>query len=83
MYSDASNLEKFFDEQLEKWLPEYAYEMFEDEDDAPPAKKNRQYWLRVVGISRIRFSMVIMSGEFRIFLIMSRAYLYCNIIYYV
>lgn len=43
VYSDASNLEKFFDEQLEKWLPEYAYEMFEDEDDAPPAKKNRQY----------------------------------------
>nr|XP_022912734.1 transcription intermediary factor 1-alpha isoform X2 [Onthophagus taurus] len=39
IYNDAKTLEKFFDEQLEKWLPEYAYETFEDEDLHRPNKK--------------------------------------------
>ncbi|KAI4463544.1 transcription intermediary factor [Holotrichia oblita] len=42
IYSDAKTLEKFFDEQLEKWLPEYAYETFDDEDLHPPSKKYRR-----------------------------------------
>ncbi|XP_056629753.1 E3 ubiquitin-protein ligase TRIM33-like [Diorhabda sublineata] len=42
VYMDAKTLEKFFDEQLEKFLPEYAYEMFEDEDSQPPTKKFRR-----------------------------------------
>lgn len=42
VYSDAKTLEKFFDEQLEKFLPEYAYEQFEDEELPPPAKKYKR-----------------------------------------
>lgn len=45
MFKDAKTLEAFFDQQLEKWLPAWAYEMpldEEDEDDdnmIPPSKK--------------------------------------------
>lgn len=42
IYTDAKTLEKFFDEQLEKWLPEYAYETFDDDDLHPPNKKYRR-----------------------------------------
>lgn len=42
VYQDAKTLEKFFDEQLEKFLPEYAYETFEEENGAPPLKKLRK-----------------------------------------
>ncbi|XP_044748323.1 transcription intermediary factor 1-alpha-like isoform X2 [Coccinella septempunctata] len=42
VYQDAKTLEKFFDEQLEKFLPEYAYENFEDDAGAPPIKKVRR-----------------------------------------
>lgn len=42
MYVDAKALEKFFDEQLEKFLPEYAYENFDDDDIRPPNKKFRR-----------------------------------------
>ncbi|XP_044253927.1 E3 ubiquitin-protein ligase TRIM33 isoform X2 [Tribolium madens] len=43
VYADAKVLEKFFDEQLEKFLPEYAYEHFDDDDDIqPPNKKYRR-----------------------------------------
>lgn len=40
MYNDAKMLEKFFDEQLHKFLPEYANE--EDDDVQPPCKKYRR-----------------------------------------
>jgi tripartite motif-containing protein 33 len=42
VYADAKTLEKFFDEQLEKFLPEYAYEHFDDDDIQPPSKKYRR-----------------------------------------
>ncbi|XP_060532404.1 E3 ubiquitin-protein ligase TRIM33 isoform X2 [Cylas formicarius] len=43
VYSDAKTLEKFFDEQLEKFLPEYAYETFDEDDEVhPPSKKYRR-----------------------------------------
>ncbi|CAH0560944.1 unnamed protein product [Brassicogethes aeneus] len=44
VYNEAKALEKFFDEQLEKFLPEYAYETFDDEDEVgqPPNKKYRR-----------------------------------------
>ncbi|KAJ8913021.1 hypothetical protein NQ315_002036, partial [Exocentrus adspersus] len=42
VYSDAKFLEQFFDEQLEKFLPEYAYENFEEDDIRPPNKKYRR-----------------------------------------
>ncbi|KAJ8966872.1 hypothetical protein NQ314_003266 [Rhamnusium bicolor] len=42
IYIDAKTLEKFFDEQLEKFLPEYAYENFEDDDIQPPNRKYRR-----------------------------------------
>lgn len=43
MYSDAKALEKFFDEQLIKFLPEYAYEIFDNDDDVqPPNKKYKR-----------------------------------------
>ena len=42
VYADAKTLEKFFDEQLEKFLPEYAYEHFDDDDIQPPTKKYRR-----------------------------------------
>ncbi|CAH1978376.1 unnamed protein product [Acanthoscelides obtectus] len=47
VYQDAKTLEKFFDEQLEKFLPEFAYEQFNDdeEEDAelrPPGRKYRK-----------------------------------------
>ncbi|XP_050316343.1 E3 ubiquitin-protein ligase TRIM33 [Anthonomus grandis grandis] len=47
IYADAKTLEKFFDEQLEKFLPDYAYETFEGEGEVgeaqpPPAKKYRR-----------------------------------------
>ncbi|XP_017783188.1 PREDICTED: transcription intermediary factor 1-alpha isoform X2 [Nicrophorus vespilloides] len=42
VYTDAANLEKFFDEQLEKWIPEYAYDMLEDENIQPPNKKYKR-----------------------------------------
>lgn len=37
-YKDAKRLEEFFDAQLLKWLPEYAYWTGEGE---PPAKRVR------------------------------------------
>ncbi|KAF5308881.1 hypothetical protein FQR65_LT00581 [Abscondita terminalis] len=43
VFNDAKQLEKFFDEQLEKFLPQYAYENFDHDDDIqPPAKKYRR-----------------------------------------
>lgn len=42
IYIDAKTLEKFFDEQLEKFLPEYAYETFDDDDIRPPNRKYRR-----------------------------------------
>ncbi|KAL1506345.1 hypothetical protein ABEB36_005728 [Hypothenemus hampei] len=43
VYSDAKALEKFFDEQLEKFLPDYAYRGYEDDDNVqPPAKKYKR-----------------------------------------
>ncbi|KAJ8937289.1 hypothetical protein NQ318_020339, partial [Aromia moschata] len=42
IYTDAKTLEKFFDEQLEKFLPEYAYENFEDDEIQPPNRKYRR-----------------------------------------
>ncbi|XP_076256147.1 E3 ubiquitin-protein ligase TRIM33-like isoform X2 [Rhynchophorus ferrugineus] len=43
VYADAKVLEKFFDEQLEKFLPAYAYETFEEDDEIrPPNKKYRR-----------------------------------------
>lgn len=42
VYNDAKTLEKFFDEQLEKFLPQYAYENFESDDVQPPAKKYKR-----------------------------------------
>lgn len=38
IYKDAKRLEEFFDAQLLKWLPEYAYWSGEGE---PPAKRPR------------------------------------------
>lgn len=44
MYKDGKTLEAFFDQQLEKWLPAYAYETFcdDEEDISPPNKKYRR-----------------------------------------
>lgn len=43
VYNDAKQLEKFFDEQLEKFLPQYAYENFDHDDDIqPPTKKYKR-----------------------------------------
>jgi len=43
VFNDAKTLEKFFDEQLEKFLPLFAYENFEEDDDVqPPAKKYKR-----------------------------------------
>ncbi|XP_023025015.1 E3 ubiquitin-protein ligase TRIM33 isoform X2 [Leptinotarsa decemlineata] len=42
VYLDAKTLEKFFDEQLEKFLPEYAYMFDEDDVQQPPTKKFRR-----------------------------------------
>ncbi|ENN72418.1 hypothetical protein HUJ04_009043 [Dendroctonus ponderosae] len=46
VYSDAKTLEKFFDEQLEKFLPEYVHPRAQvadnDDDLQPPGKKYRR-----------------------------------------
>lgn len=40
VYSDAKALEKFFDEQLEKFLPDYSFS--ENDEDGQPPKKYRR-----------------------------------------
>lgn len=42
VYNDAKQLEKFFDEQVQKFLPEYLYSLEEDDDSQPPAKKYKR-----------------------------------------
>lgn len=42
VYLDAKTLEKFFDEQLEKFLPQFAYENFDSDYAQPPAKKYKR-----------------------------------------
>lgn len=42
MYNDAKMLEKFFDEQLQKFLPQYVGSMEDDDDVQPPNKKYRR-----------------------------------------
>lgn len=51
VFNDAKNLEEFFDQMLEKWLPMYAFDNSlraqEDSDDdpfggPPPAKKSKK-----------------------------------------
>ena len=33
IYQNAKILEDFFEQLLEKWLPQYAFDSFEDDDD--------------------------------------------------
>lgn len=44
IYHDAKTLEEFFNQLLEKWLPAYAYEHIESDDDFvnPPQRKYRR-----------------------------------------
>lgn len=42
VYNDAKMLEKFFDEQLQKFLPEYVYSLEDDDNIQPPCKKYKR-----------------------------------------
>lgn len=39
---DAKTLEKFFDEQLLKLLPQFAYQFMDEDDFQPPTKKYKR-----------------------------------------
>lgn len=39
---DAKTLEKFFDEQLTKLVPQFAYQFMDEDDFQPPTKKYKR-----------------------------------------